>query len=121
MKKKEVIGKEEARRHLWGVVDEIVVQLERMECDDDNAELSESLESLRRLKRLHDRSSNRERFLVQNQIDLMMERNLCAKIRRRIEIYVKEQSVSSDNLERVRDVLENTTPYQQEPASGEGS
>ena len=52
--------REDARNHLWSVVDKILVQLELMEGDVDD----DIVEKLKRLKRLYERSKRRDvRFL----------------------------------------------------------
>ncbi len=48
--------REDARNHLWSVVDKILVQLERMEGDVDD----DIVEKLKRLKRLYERSKRRD-------------------------------------------------------------
>ena len=48
--------REDARNHLWSVVDKILVQLELMEGDVDD----DIVEKLKRLKRLYNRSKRRD-------------------------------------------------------------
>ena len=48
--------REDARNHLWSVVDKILVQLELMEDDVDG----DIVEKLKRLKRLYNRSKRRD-------------------------------------------------------------
>ena len=92
---------DDEKRHLWHIVDNIIVQLERMDvCSDD------VVDRLKRLTWLRDRWQTRQKQLEKLEMNMTKQRDTYIRVRNFIQRIVEDdQYVSSDDLKLVRELV----------------